>query len=213
MNFIKPKHDWLLIKREKDVERKQGSLFIPAQYKPRFFVWGLVDAVGPGQPTPKREGNRHSMTVKEGDRILYPKGAIKTELSQEFDHYTDNYDMVDERSVVAFYRDGKLVPMFSHVIGKVVKEQSTEKVTESGLILLGSTAIKNKREATDMAKVEVVSVGPGRRTESGTYIPNAAPAGTICLVNAWDAFEFALMPDDPDNYVIVRDEEILATLD
>ena len=67
---IRPLHDRVIVKRIEETENKRGTLFIPdsAKEKPQQ---GEVKAVGTGRLSEK--GDRVSMEVKPGDRILFGK--------------------------------------------------------------------------------------------------------------------------------------------
>jgi chaperonin GroES len=67
---FKPLHDRVLVRRVESEEKTAGGLIIPdsAKEKP---AEGLVVAVGAGARD--EDGDRISMDVKEGDRILFGK--------------------------------------------------------------------------------------------------------------------------------------------
>jgi chaperonin GroES len=67
---IRPLHDRIVVKRIEDTEEKVGGLFIPdsAKEKPQQ---GEVVAVGNGKINDK--GERQTLDVKAGDRILFGK--------------------------------------------------------------------------------------------------------------------------------------------
>jgi chaperonin GroES len=70
MQQLRPLHDRVLVRRLEDHETKRGSLFIPdsAKEKPQQAE---VIAVGSGKLND--EGERISLDVKAGDRILFGK--------------------------------------------------------------------------------------------------------------------------------------------
>jgi chaperonin GroES len=67
---FRPLHDRVLVKRVKEEEKTKGGIIIPdtAQEKPQE---GEVIAVGPGARD--EDGERISLDVKVGDRILFGK--------------------------------------------------------------------------------------------------------------------------------------------
>lgn len=69
---ISPLHDRILVLRIEEMEKTAGGIFIPdtAKEKPQE---GKVIAVGPGKRDD--EGRRTSLSVKEGDRILFGRYA------------------------------------------------------------------------------------------------------------------------------------------
>ncbi|MBI1747896.1 MAG: co-chaperone GroES [Acidobacteria bacterium] len=69
---IRPLHDRIVIKRQKDEEVRKGGIIIPdtAKEKPQE---GLVVGVGVGRRT--KEGITIPPQVKSGDRVLFGKYA------------------------------------------------------------------------------------------------------------------------------------------
>lgn len=69
---IKPLNDRVIVKRVEENQKTAGGIIIPdtAKEKPQE---GEVVAVGPGKSD--NDGNRISLEVKEGDRILFSKYA------------------------------------------------------------------------------------------------------------------------------------------
>jgi chaperonin GroES len=69
---FRPLHDYVLIKRHKDVEEQYGGIIIPdtAKDKPQE---GTVIAVGPGKYLD--DGGRRSMAVAAGNKVLFGKYA------------------------------------------------------------------------------------------------------------------------------------------
>lgn len=69
---IKPLHDRILVKRIEEEEKTEAGIIIPdtAKEKP---IMGKVIAVGQGKVLDN--GQRMSLSVKEGDKILFSKYA------------------------------------------------------------------------------------------------------------------------------------------
>jgi len=67
---IKPLADRVVVKPLESEEKKQGSIIIPdtAKEKP---MQGEIVAVGPGKVT--ESGQKVSLEVKKGDKVLYGK--------------------------------------------------------------------------------------------------------------------------------------------
>lgn len=67
---IKPLADRVVVKPLESEEKKQGSIIIPdtAKEKP---MQGEIVAVGPGKVT--ESGQKVTMEVKKGDKVLYGK--------------------------------------------------------------------------------------------------------------------------------------------
>jgi len=78
---IRPLNDRLLVKRLEEEAKTAGGIIIPdsAKEKP---AEGKVVAVGPGKLDDK--GERMTLQVKEGDRVLFPKyGGTEVKLDGE----------------------------------------------------------------------------------------------------------------------------------
>jgi len=80
---VKPLNDRVLVKRIEEAQITKGGIVIPdtAKEKP---IEGRVIAVGPGKMSDA--GNRMSLQVKEGDRILFGKYS-GTEIKVEGEEY------------------------------------------------------------------------------------------------------------------------------
>jgi chaperonin GroES len=67
---IRPLHDRVIVKRLEESESKVGSIFVPdsAKEKPQ-----QADVVSVGDGKRLESGDRASMDVKAGDRILFGK--------------------------------------------------------------------------------------------------------------------------------------------
>jgi chaperonin GroES len=80
---VKPLNDRVLVKRIEEAQVTKGGIVIPdtAKEKP---IEGRVIAVGPGKMSDA--GNRMSLQVKEGDRILFGKYS-GTEIKVEGEEY------------------------------------------------------------------------------------------------------------------------------
>jgi chaperonin GroES len=80
---VKPLNDRVLVKRIEEVQVTKGGIVIPdtAKEKP---IEGQIIAVGPGKMSDA--GNRMTLQVKEGDRVLFGKYA-GTEIKIEGDEY------------------------------------------------------------------------------------------------------------------------------
>ena len=69
---VTPLHDQIVVSRIEAEEKTAGGIIIPdtAKEKPQE---GRIVAVGPGKRD--KEGNRISLDVKAGDRVLFAKWA------------------------------------------------------------------------------------------------------------------------------------------
>ena len=92
-----------------------------------------------------------------------------------------------------------LRPLSDRVVVKMVELEET---TKSGIILPG-TAKENPQVA------EVVAVGPGA-TKDGVLIPMTVKVGDKVITGKYSGTEVKLGNDE---YVIVRQDDILATID
>jgi chaperonin GroES len=90
---VKPLNDRILVKRIEEAQVTKGGIVIPdtAKEKP---IEGRVIAVGPGKMSDA--GNRMSLQVKEGDRILFGKYS-GTEIKVEGEEYL----MMREEDILA----------------------------------------------------------------------------------------------------------------
>lgn len=93
----------------------------------------------------------------------------------------------------------KLKPLSDHVVVKMVELEET---TKSGIILPGTA-----KEKPQVA--EVVAVGPGGEVD-GHNIVMTVKAGDKVITNKYSGTEVKLGNDE---YVIVRQGDILATID
>lgn len=69
---LKPIGDRIIVRREEGEEKTRGGILLPdnAKKKPQR---GTVLAVGPGRL--RKDGTRQSMTLKEGDSVLFTSWA------------------------------------------------------------------------------------------------------------------------------------------
>jgi chaperonin GroES len=94
---VKPLNDRVLVKRIEEVQVTKGGIVIPdtAKEKP---IEGKVIAVGPGKMSDA--GNRMTLQLKEGDRVLFGKYA-GTEIKMEGEEYL----MMREEDILAIITD------------------------------------------------------------------------------------------------------------
>jgi chaperonin GroES len=94
---VKPLNDRVLVKRTEELQVTKGGIYIPdtAKEKP---IEGKVIAVGPGKMSDS--GNRMTLAVKEGDRILFGKYA-GTEIKIE----GEDYLMMREEDILAIIEE------------------------------------------------------------------------------------------------------------
>ncbi|MCL6622121.1 MAG: co-chaperone GroES [Syntrophobacterales bacterium] len=80
---VKPLNDRVLVKRTEEMQMTKGGIYIPdtAKEKP---IEGRIIAVGPGKMSD--QGQRMTLQVKEGDRVLFSKYA-GTEIKIEGEEY------------------------------------------------------------------------------------------------------------------------------
>jgi len=72
MSTIRPQHDYLLVRSEKESNLSSGGIVIPESATEKSQI-GTVIAVGSGRVF--ASGAHVSLTVKSGDRIIYAKHA------------------------------------------------------------------------------------------------------------------------------------------
>jgi chaperonin GroES len=94
---VKPLNDRVLVKRIEELQVTKGGIVIPdtAKEKP---IEGKVIAVGPGKMSDA--GNRMTLQLKEGDRVLFGKYA-GTEIKMEGEEYL----MMREEDILAILTD------------------------------------------------------------------------------------------------------------
>jgi chaperonin GroES len=94
---VKPLNDRVLVKRTEELQVTKGGIVIPdsAKEKP---IEGKVVAAGPGKMSDA--GNRMTLQVKKGDRILFGKYA-GTEIKVEGEEYL----MMREEDILAVIED------------------------------------------------------------------------------------------------------------
>jgi chaperonin GroES len=90
---VKPLNDRVLVKRIEELQVTKGGIVIPdtAKEKP---IEGKIEAVGPGKMS--EQGQRMTLQVKEGDRVLFGKYA-GTEIKVE----GEDYLMMREEDILA----------------------------------------------------------------------------------------------------------------
>jgi len=93
----------------------------------------------------------------------------------------------------------KVVPLHDRVLLKRIEE----KEVKVGGIIIPDTAKEKPQEA------EVIEAGKGRVTEDGKLIPMEVKKGDKVLIGKYSGAEITL---DNVEYIIVREEEILAKL-
>jgi len=89
---LKPLADKVVIEIDPEAEQSSGGIFIPdtAREKPQR---GTVIAVGPGKTLDS--GTREAMTVKPGDKVLFPKYG-----GTDLKHEGVEYKIVAERDIL-----------------------------------------------------------------------------------------------------------------
>ncbi len=94
---VQPLNDRVLVKRIEEVQVTKGGIVIPdtAKEKP---IEGRIMAVGPGKMSDA--GNRMTLQVKEGDRVLFGKYS-GTEIKVEGEEYL----MMREEDILAVIED------------------------------------------------------------------------------------------------------------
>jgi chaperonin GroES len=93
----------------------------------------------------------------------------------------------------------KIRPLQDRVLIKRIDEQEQVR----GGIIIPDTAKEKPQEA------EVVAVGPGKVNDDGTRLPMDVKAGDKVLVGKYSGSDIKI---DGEDYVIVREDEILAVV-
>ncbi|HHF42288.1 MAG: co-chaperone GroES [Candidatus Aminicenantes bacterium] len=93
----------------------------------------------------------------------------------------------------------KVIPLYDRVLLKRLEEKEVKK----GGIIIPDTAKEKPQEA------EVIEVGEGRVSEEGKVVPLKVKKGDRVLIGKYSGTEVTI---DDEEYVIVREEEILAKI-
>jgi len=90
---VKPLNDRVLVKRMEEAQVTKGGIVIPetAKEKP---IEGVIVAVGPGKMS--EQGQRMTLQVKEGDKVLFGKYA-----GQEIKVDGEDFLMMREEDILA----------------------------------------------------------------------------------------------------------------
>ena len=90
---VKPLNDRVLVKRMEEAQVTKGGIVIPetAKEKP---IEGVIVAVGPGKMS--EQGQRMTLQVKEGDKVLFSKYT-----GQEIKVDGEEYLMMREEDILA----------------------------------------------------------------------------------------------------------------
>ena len=94
----------------------------------------------------------------------------------------------------------KIQPLHDRILVKRVEEQETKK----GGIIIPDTAKEKPQEG------EVIAVGPGKRDDHGKLMPLDVKAGDKILFGKYSGSEVKI---DGDEYLILREEDVLAILE
>jgi len=92
-------------------------------------------------------------------------------------------------------------PLSDHILIEPIKE---EEITKTG-ILLPETAEKEKPE-----QGKVIAVGPGKKDETGKFIPLEVRVGQKVLFTKYGPNEIKV---DDKEYLIAKEEDILAIIE
>ena len=93
-----------------------------------------------------------------------------------------------------------LKPLGNRVVAQRLEEEETFK----GNIIIPDTA-KKKQE---MAKV--IAIGEGKKTDSGNLIPVPVKVGDVILMDKYAGQEMTI---DDEEYIIIRSDDIIATVE
>ena len=94
----------------------------------------------------------------------------------------------------------KIRPLYDRIVAKRIDEQETIR----GGIIIPDSAKEKPQEA------EVVAVGHGKRLENGEVVPLDVRVGDRILFGKYTGNEIRL---DGDEYMIMREEDVLGILD
>lgn len=95
-----------------------------------------------------------------------------------------------------------LKPLSNRVLLRRLEKQETV-----GRIVLPDSAKKEQEQA------EVVAVGPGKQDKNGALIPMSVQVGQKVLMEKYSGQKVGPFGDDDEEYVIVRDSDIIAIIE
>ncbi len=93
----------------------------------------------------------------------------------------------------------KINPLADRILVKVLEQEEVKK----GAIIIPDTAKEKPQEG------EVIAVGPGRVSDDGKLIASSLKAGDRILFGKYSGSEVTV---DGDEYLIMRESDVLATL-
>lgn len=180
----------LLILDEK--EEKIGMFFLAESAKEKQNV-GTAVSVGPG--VTRRDGVFVPTQTQVGQR-LYFRADRKVDVREN----GRDYVLVQEKNIYGYLNeDNVIVPLFSYVL-----LQMDEQVDKIGSFIIADNAKEKSNTGT------VISAGPGRKKDDGTYIPVLVKAGDRVLFNEDSTIA---VKNAGKNYVLVAEENVLAVLE
>ena len=94
----------------------------------------------------------------------------------------------------------KIRPLYDRIVVKRIEEQETVR----GGIIIPDSAKEKPQEG------EVVAVGQGKRLEDGKLVPLDVKVGDRILFGKYSGSDIKL---DGDEYMIMREDEVLGVLD
>lgn len=94
----------------------------------------------------------------------------------------------------------KITPLSDHILLEPIREEK-----KKGGIILPDTVDKERPE-----KGKVVAIGPGKLNQDGNRVPLEIKKGQVVLFKKYGPDEIKI---DNKEYLIVREEDILAVID
>lgn len=88
----------------------------------------------------------------------------------------------------------------------LVKEEKLEDTLASGIVMPG----RNKQQ-TNIGTV--IKVGDGAMLENGTKVPVNVKAGEIVIYSSFSGSPIKEKADDPDEYIILNERDILCVIE
>mmetsp|Transcript_3054 Transcript_3054/g.10993 ORF Transcript_3054/g.10993 Transcript_3054/m.10993 type:complete len:234 (+) Transcript_3054:58-759(+) len=185
---LTPVADRVLVKVLAEETSTTSGILIPTSATKKQNA-GEVVAVGPGAV---EDGKAKEVSVKTGQSVMYAKYA-GTEVSMDDQEFV----LLKESDIIGIRGSdvGSLAPLQDRVLIEVSDADDT---TSGGVILTDSA-----KEKPSTGKV--VAVGPGMNGEK----VNASPGSTV-LYSKYSGVE--LESSDGQEYIVVRESDILATL-
>ncbi len=185
----------VLIRVKEQNEFTTGGVFIPELAKERPTE-GVVIATGSGKIT--ETGETQSLSARVGDNVMYGKYD-----GTELKYNGVQHQIIKDEDILFTYSENLTPQSVRCVRDNVLLRLPVVEVTsDTGVIL---TTSKSKEKRADCG--EVVNIGPGRKTLTGSDIPIPLQIGDHVRFRNFAGTDIKL---DSQEYLVVKFSDILA---